>query len=36
VFVPPDVGSITYSNASMKQNREIGIYITDPASIFML
>jgi cardiolipin synthase A/B len=27
------MGSINYSNASMNNNRELGIYITDPASI---
>ncbi len=27
------MGSINYSNASMTQNRELGVYITDPASI---
>jgi PLD-like domain len=27
------MGSINYSNASMTQNREPGVYITDPASI---
>jgi cardiolipin synthase A/B len=27
------MGSINYSNASMNQNRELGVYITDPASI---
>ena len=27
------MGSINYSNASMTQNRELGIYVTDPASI---
>jgi HKD family nuclease len=27
------MGSINYSNASMTQNRELGLYITDPASV---
>jgi phosphatidylserine/phosphatidylglycerophosphate/cardiolipin synthase-like enzyme len=27
------VGSINYSNASLTENRELGIYVTDPASI---
>jgi PLD-like domain/Abnormal spindle-like microcephaly-assoc'd, ASPM-SPD-2-Hydin len=27
------MGSINYSNASMTQNRELGVYITDPASV---
>jgi phosphatidylserine/phosphatidylglycerophosphate/cardiolipin synthase-like enzyme len=27
------MGSINYSNASMNNNRELGIYITDPTSI---
>jgi len=27
------MGSINYSNASMNQNRELGVYITDPASV---
>jgi cardiolipin synthase A/B len=27
------MGSINYSNASMNQNRELGLYITDPASV---
>ena len=30
------MGSINYSNASMTENRELGIYITDPASVQML
>ena len=27
------MGSINYSNASMNQNRELGVYIADPASV---
>jgi phosphatidylserine/phosphatidylglycerophosphate/cardiolipin synthase-like enzyme len=27
------MGSINYSNASMTQNRELGVYITDPTSV---
>jgi phosphatidylserine/phosphatidylglycerophosphate/cardiolipin synthase-like enzyme len=27
------MGSINYSSASMTQNRELGMYITDPASV---
>jgi len=27
------MGSINYSNASMNNNRELGVYITDPASV---
>lgn len=30
------VGSINYSNASLTENRELGIYLTDPASITTL
>jgi phosphatidylserine/phosphatidylglycerophosphate/cardiolipin synthase-like enzyme len=30
------MGSINYSNASMTQNRELGVYITDPASVQLL
>jgi cardiolipin synthase len=27
------MGSINYSIASMTENRELGVYITDPASV---
>ena len=30
------MGSINYSNASMNQNRELGVYIADPASVQLL
>ena len=30
------MGSINYSNASMTENRELGIYIADPASVQLL
>ena len=30
------MGSINYSNASMTQNRELGMYINDPASVQLL
>jgi hypothetical protein len=30
------MGSINYSNASMTENRELGVYITDPASVQLL
>ena len=30
------MGSINYSNASMNNNRELGMYVTDPASITQL
>jgi phosphatidylserine/phosphatidylglycerophosphate/cardiolipin synthase-like enzyme len=30
------MGSINYSNASMTENRELGVYIADPASVQLL
>jgi phosphatidylserine/phosphatidylglycerophosphate/cardiolipin synthase-like enzyme len=30
------MGSINYSNASMNDNRELGVYIVDPASVQQL
>jgi phosphatidylserine/phosphatidylglycerophosphate/cardiolipin synthase-like enzyme len=30
------MGSINYDLASMNQNRELGMYVTDPASIQLL
>jgi phosphatidylserine/phosphatidylglycerophosphate/cardiolipin synthase-like enzyme len=30
------MGSINYSNASMNDNRELGVYIVDPASVQLL
>ena len=30
------MGSINFSNASMTENRELGLYVSDPASIQQL
>jgi phosphatidylserine/phosphatidylglycerophosphate/cardiolipin synthase-like enzyme len=30
------MGSINYSTASMTENRELGVYIVDPASVQLL